>query len=415
LNGKNDFCNGDPARGILSVSNAVTAVQWYDGVNLLPGATGISYQPLVPGNYWAQVQQFGCTDSTVTIPFAIHAVPLVSFTASSDSGCVTNHSFVFTNGSSVSDGSTLSYLWKFSDGSAQTVTDAIKTFLTVGNYTVKLIATTSFGCKDSTNNKIVHVLPNGNANFKWDSICTNRPVYFYNLSNEHGSIRVNYSWNFNNGGPGSLIKNPLPVIYDTVGQKDVTLILTALGCENDPDTVIKKVQVNIQKPGTTYRTITVPQGSSQFIHARDSVGYFFNWRPQTQLSNYNAQYTEFRAVDDVKYMVDISDLHTCVTTDTLQILVLKKPGFYLPTAFTPNGDGLNDVVQPYLIGMKGLKSFSVFNRWGNLVFYTTRYGETWNGKFQGVDQNPGVFVWILEFYNSDNKKVTEKGTITLIR
>jgi gliding motility-associated-like protein len=415
LNGKNDFCNGDPAGGILKVNNAVTAVQWYDGTNPIPGATGLNYKPLVTGNYWAQVQQFGCTDSTATMIFNIHAIPSASFTPSSDSGCVTKHSFVFTNGSSASDGSTLSYVWKFGDGTFQIIPDAVKTFSAVGNYTVKLITTSSFGCADSTNNIVVHVVPNGNANFKWDSICTNRPVYFYNLSNEHGSVRVNYSWKFNDGGPGSLIKDPLPVLYDTAGQRDVTLILTALGCENDPDTVIKRVQVNIQKPGTTYRTITVPQGSTQFIHARDNVGYFFNWRPQTQLSNYNAQYTEFRAVDDVKYMVDISDLHTCVTIDTMQILVLKKPGFYLPTAFTPNGDGLNDDVQPYLIGMKGLINFSVFNRWGNLVFTTSTYGKKWNGKYQGVTQDPGVYVWILEFYDNNNKKVTERGTITLIR
>ncbi len=72
-------------------------------------------------------------------------------------------------------------------------------------------------------------------------------------------------------------------------------------------------------------------------------------------------------------------------------------------------------MQPYLIGMKGLISFSVFNRWGNLVFYTNIYGKKWDGKFQGVAQNAGVFVWILEFYDNNNKKVMEKGTITLIR
>ena len=416
LNGKNNFCNNDPAGGILSVNNAVTSVQWYDGATSIPGATGFSYQPLITGNYWAQLQQFGCTDSTATIPFAIHAVPLPSFTLSSDTGCVTNHSFVFTNGSSVSDGSALSYLWKFGDGSAQTVTDAVKTFLTVGNYTVKLIATSSFGCKDSTNNSIVHVLPNGNADFTWDSICTNRPVYFYNLSNEKGSALVKYNWTFNNGGPGSTIKNPLPVLYNTVGQTNVTLILTALGCENDPDSITRRVQVNVQKPGISYRTITVPQGSSQFIHVRDSIGTIFNWKPLVQLKRYDTRYTEFYATgNDVKYLIDISDIHTCVTTDTMLIQILKKPGFYLPTAFTPNGDGLNDEVQPYLIGMKGLKSFSVFNRWGNLIFSTTTYGKKWNGKSQGVDQDPGVYVWIVEFYNSDNNKVTEKGTITLIR
>jgi hypothetical protein len=56
LNGKKDFCTVDPAWGILSVSNAVTAVQWYDGANPVAGATGFNFKPLVSGNYWAQIQ-----------------------------------------------------------------------------------------------------------------------------------------------------------------------------------------------------------------------------------------------------------------------------------------------------------------------------------------------------------------------
>ena len=95
--------------------------------------------------------------------------------------------------------------------------------------------------------------------------------------------------------------------------------------------------------------------------------------------------------------------------------VLKKPGYYLPTAFTPNGDGLNDVAIPYLVGMKGLKSFSVFNRWGNRIFYSVKEGEGWDGKVNGLTQDNGVYVWVLEFYNALNEVVTEKGTITIIR
>ncbi len=415
LNGKNDFCNGDPAGGILSVNNVVSSVQWYDGTSPVPGATAFSFQPLVTGNYWAEIRQSGCTDSTSSVVFNIHAIPVASFTASSDTGCITKHSFVFTNGSTVSDGSTMSYLWKFSDRSTQTITDAVKTFLTIGDYTVKLIATSSFGCVDSTGYTTVHVLPNGKAGFRWDSVCTNRPSYFYNLSNERGSVLVKYNWNFNNGGPGWGLKDPPPILYNTPGKVDVSLILTALGCENDPDTMIKKVQVNVQKPGITYKPVLVPQGSKEFLHVRDSIGSIYSWRPQISLNRYDTRYTEFFAVDDVKYYIDISDIHTCVTTDTMQVLVMKKPGFYLPTAFTPNGDGLNDEVQPYLIGMKGLISFSVFNRWGNLLFRTSTYNKKWNGKFQGVDQSPGVYVWIVEYYDAGNKKVTEKGTITLIR
>ncbi len=415
LSGKKDYCFGDPAAGSLSVKNVLTAVQWYEGITPIPGATGFTFTPTTAGNYWAQVQQSGCTDSTATIPFGIHAVPRASFTASSDTGCFTNHNFAFTNTSLVTDGSALSYLWRFGDGSTQTVTDPTKTFLTPGTHFVKLITSTSFGCIDSTNNYIVRVFPNAETAFKWDSICVNNPIQFYNQTNTNGSVQVNYNWNFNNGNPPVSIKDPLPVIFTTVGATDVTLIATALGCENFPSSLTHKVAVHQQVPGTRYRDITVPQGSSKFIHARGDVGTIYSWTPTIQLSTSSKQYTEFTAVDDVLYHIEIINKYSCRTTDTLQMLVLKKPGYYLPTAFTPNGDGLNDVVKPYLVGMKSLKSFSIFNRWGNLVFYTTKYGEGWDGKYKGITQNAGVYVWILEFIDDRDKKISEKGTLTIVR
>ncbi|MBK6827365.1 MAG: gliding motility-associated C-terminal domain-containing protein [Chitinophagaceae bacterium] len=120
-------------------------------------------------------------------------------------------------------------------------------------------------------------------------------------------------------------------------------------------------------------------------------------------------------MDEVQYLIRITDIHTCVTTDTLKMQVLKKPGYYLPTAFTPNGDGLNDLARPYLIRMNGLKRFAVYNRTGQLIYYTATEGQGWDGKYNGVDQGNGVYVWILEFYDQNNKLVTEKGTLTLIR
>ncbi len=415
LTGKNDFCIGDPVTGSLSVSNTVSSVQWYDNNGPIPGAVSQTYQPAGPGTYWAQVMQNGCTDSTASVTFSIHPIPLVSFTTNTDTACITNNSFQFTNTSTTSDGAPMSYNWQFSDGSSLTTTDAVKTFLDPGNYNIQLMATVPGGCKDSIQH-IVHVFPNGIAGFTWDSICTNRPMLFHNLSNENGSVQVNYNWDFNNGGPASLVKNPLPVVYTTPGQVAVTLKMVNLGCETDPQTIIKTVLVNKQVPSIRYRTITVPEGSSQYIHVRDSIGNSYLWRPQMQLSSYTTRYTQFFATgNDVEYMIDMPNEHTCVTTDTIQMLVLKKPGYYLPTAFTPNGDGLNDVVKPYLVGMKSLVSFSIFNRWGNLVFFSKTEGEGWDGRYKGMPQDPAVYIWILEYIDTSDKKITAKGTITLIR
>jgi gliding motility-associated-like protein len=197
---------------------------------------------------------------------------------------------------------------------------------------------------------------------------------------------------------------------------DVILKLKALGCEADSQTVIKKVQVNKAGAGIRYRTITVPEGSTQYIHSRNLNGLSPVWKPQVQLSNYNTQYTQFFANgNDVDYRIEMTDVHTCVVVDSILMQILKKPGYYLPTAFTPNGDGLNDIAIPYLVRMKSLKSFSVFNRSGTLIFYTRKEGEGWDGKYKGVPQENGVYVWMLEFVNNNDETITEKGTITIIR
>jgi gliding motility-associated-like protein len=415
LTGKKDYCTGDPGAGVLSVNSGLTAVQWYNGNTPIPGATGVSYQPLITGNYWAQVAEFGCIDSTLTIAFNINAIPVAGFTASRDTGCVTNNSFTFTNSSTVSDGSAMNYLWQFSDGTTQTSTDAVKSFSATGNFTVRLITTTGNSCADTSAFYTVRIMPNGKADFSWDSVCIDRPMQYLNLSRENNSPRVSYSWSLQDGNPDVLTKNPPAVTYANAGTIDVVLRLTTLGCEAYPDSVVKKVQVNKPKPGIRYRDITVPQGAKKFINVRDSVGNLYSWQPQVQLSSYNSRFAEFTATEDVLYKIKITDKHTCITTDTLQMLILKKPGYYLPSAFTPNGDGLNDIARPYLVGMKSLKSFSIFNRWGSLIFYSTKEGEGWDGKSKGVAQDSGVYVWMLEFYTYDNKLVTEKGTITLIR
>lgn len=412
--GNASFCDGN-TETLLTLRNNNARIQWYNNATTISGATTLSYQPTISGSYWAQLRERGCTDTTAGLSINVNPLPQAAFTVNNDTFCVTNNSFVFTNRSTVSDNSEIIYNWKFSDSSSLQTTHATKTFNTVGIYRTELIVTTAFGCKDSIESA-VYVMPNGNPDFLWDTICTNRPVLFSNLSNENGSASVQYSWTFNNGGPGSLLKNPLPVTYTSNGAFDVTLQLKTLGCENYPVQVTKKIKVSSPLAGIRYRDITVPKGESRIISVRDTVGSIYNWKPRIQLSNYNSAVTEFFTNgSDIRYLIDITDENTCVTTDTLQMLVLKTPGHYLPTAFTPNGDGLNDDIRPYIVGMKSLKNFSIFNRWGNRVFYTTKYGEGWNGKLGGAVQPVGVFVWILEYYTTDDKLVTAKGTITIIR
>src|SRR5687767_1670649 len=75
LTGLGGYCLGDPNAGTLSVSTSVSSVQWYDANGPIPGATGSTYNPVVDGDYWAQITDNGCIDSTSTIPIRIHAIP----------------------------------------------------------------------------------------------------------------------------------------------------------------------------------------------------------------------------------------------------------------------------------------------------------------------------------------------------
>jgi gliding motility-associated-like protein len=76
--------------------------------------------------------------------------------------------------------------------------------------------------------------------------------------------------------------------------------------------------------------------------------------------------------------------------------VYEGPEIYVPNAFTPEGDGLNDVLIPVVIGMKAFNYFSVFNRYGQLLYSTANVSKGWDGNFKGTRQPPGTYVWMAE-------------------
>ena len=105
----------------------------------------------------------------------------------------------------------------------------------------------------------------------------------------------------------------------------------------------------------------------------------------------------------------------CVDSFQKEVLIIDNCDLVLPTAFTPNNDGKNDKLTPFLAGIKTLKRFTVYNRWGNIVFTTTREGEGWNGTYDGRVLPTDVFVWTIEYIDRKNQRATKKGTVTLIR
>ena len=121
-------------------------------------------------------------------------------------------------------------------------------------------------------------------------------------------------------------------------------------------------------------------------------------------------------IDSVRYTVLIFDDAGCLDSAHVTVKVFKtNPYVFVPTAFTPNGDGLNDDVKPIAVGVKQIRYFSIYNRWGQLVFRTSVNGKGWNGTIQGKPQGSNVYVWMVSAVDYLDKPIFLKGTVTLIR
>ncbi|RYZ44822.1 MAG: gliding motility-associated C-terminal domain-containing protein, partial [Chitinophagaceae bacterium] len=106
----------------------------------------------------------------------------------------------------------------------------------------------------------------------------------------------------------------------------------------------------------------------------------------------------------------------CADVASVGVKIFKTaPRVFVPSAFTPNGDGRNDVVRPIAVGLSNIEYFRIYNRWGQLVFETTINGKGWDGKIQGAPQGTETYAWIVKGQDFTGKTVFEKGTVTLIR
>jgi gliding motility-associated-like protein len=116
------------------------------------------------------------------------------------------------------------------------------------------------------------------------------------------------------------------------------------------------------------------------------------------------------------YWLDATDGNNCKGRDTVVVSAKEcMQGFYIPTAFTPNGDYKNDVFKPLLFGRVKKYQFTVFNRWGGVIFQTTDLQKGWDGKGTAVHLPSGVFVWICTYQLEGGERKSEKGTVMLIR
>jgi gliding motility-associated-like protein len=120
--------------------------------------------------------------------------------------------------------------------------------------------------------------------------------------------------------------------------------------------------------------------------------------------------------DSIEYKLEVVDEYGCIDSSFITVKVFRTdPQIFVPTAFTPNRDGRNDIFRPIAVGISQIEYFRVFNRWGQMVFSTTTNEVGWDGKINGKEQATGTFVWLVKAVDYTGKAVFAKGTVTLIR
>ena len=142
----------------------------------------------------------------------------------------------------------------------------------------------------------------------------------------------------------------------------------------------------------------------------------YRWSPGLTLSDSLSAAPTAIPVATTIYTVTGKDVNNCTNTDTVVVLV-KYDGngqHYMPNAFTPNGDGLNDCLSIKNWGDIRQLQFSIYNRWGQLVFYTTNPAACWDGKYKGELQQSGNFIYIIKAKTACGD-VDTKGNVLLLR
>lgn len=354
--------------------------------------------PTTTTTYTVELNEQGCinTDSV-----RIRVVRVVTTRAMNDTTiCLTDS--VKLN--IVSDG--LKHQWTPSAG-LNDPTLQNPTALPTGTTTYQVLA--RIGSCTATENIIVRTVPYPVANAGPDTtICYNTPAFLHGIHD--GS---SFTWSPSANLVNSTTLNPIAYPGSTT-----SYTLTAFDTKGCPkpgfDTVLVTVLPKIE-PFAGNDTMVVI-GQPLQLNAEGGVTYL--WSPSTGLNNNSIKnpVAIYEQVDTVRYTVQVFNEAGCSDSAFVTVKIFKTiPYVFVPTAFTPNGDGLNDVIRPIAVGVQQIKYFRIFNRWGQMIFSTTTNEQGWDGKISGVPQGSNVFVWMVSAIDYLGKPIFLKGTVTLVR
>ncbi|WEK36358.1 MAG: gliding motility-associated C-terminal domain-containing protein [Candidatus Pseudobacter hemicellulosilyticus] len=439
LAGNNTVCSGDNSSPMTLSGQRGDVISWLsstDGVSWLPVAnTAASYtaEDLTATTRYAVVVQNGSTCALDT-----STVALVTVDPKSLAGPVSPDFSSFCSGQTVSSLLSLQPVGNVSNwqSSPNNLTwNHIVPAQTGNSYPVLGVTSTTYyraivksGVCEPDTSEVATVqyvnVPFPEASFSPPSanICYGDSLQLYSTI----TTGTAYTWKpvstLANPGDGSIPSLPfsLQVTAKPTLSTNYVLTIENAGCPNllhDTFRIQVAAPITVSAGNDTVAVIGQPLQLNATVNV--SSANRFTWTPATGLNfnNISNPVATLRAADgSILYTVKAEDVNGCYGLDHIKVLLYKTAAdIFMPNAFSPNGDGKNDVIRPVCVGISELKYFRVYNRWGQLIFNTTQINKGWDGTQGGVQQSPGTFVYMVQAVDYTGKTITKKGTVVLVR
>lgn len=397
------ICSTDSVPLIVNSLNA-TSYQWSPAYNIInPGSANPVVYPKDSTVYTVVVKDKGCIDSASII---VNVLDSISVSLPADTTICATDSIRLRP---TTDG--LGFVWS---PAASLSSSSIKNPRAAPATTTTYTVLANLGKCQATASQKIRVVPYPPANAGPDtSIC------FGAAARLHGTLTAStFTWSpvLNISGSNTL----QPTVSPLLTTNYVLTVTDTLGCPKPvSDTVLVTVlpQIGIDAG----RDTSIVAGQPLQLKAVSAVSNLqYSWSPSTWLNNTSiaspvATITD-NTVDSIFYTVTVKNAASCAASDGVHVYIYKTlPDIFIPSAFTPNGDGRNDYMHPILVGIRQLDYFRIYNRWGQLIFSGTQNNSGWDGRFSGKLQDPGAYVYALSAVDYLGKKILKKGSFVLIR
>jgi gliding motility-associated-like protein len=407
---------GNTFTDLSAVNNNDIASVLYDFNNGITSSDSISSHVFVGYGLFnvklTSISNKGC-ESSVIKSTEVFANPLVDFTATGF--CEGSPSF-FNDFSFVANSSIDKWNWTFENVNSSSSKDVTYVFANNGLHNVSLAVTSIMGCTSELSKKIqINELPSPNFRIPAD-ICFGDEVKIIDLSEENASAIVNWNYNFGDGNTSNE-QNPTHT-YNFKSQFDVSLTITsAQGCVNDT-TMPAITQVHALPiadfHASTFITSELESEISFYNQSSGATTYVWSFGNGNFSSEENPIYY-FNNAQDYEIILTAINEFSCTSEMIKSVYIHPEYTFFIPDAFTPNGDGNNDI---FTAQGNGVTSFEmqVYDRWGGIVFESSDMEYGWDGLDASANKvGVGTYLYHVAVYDYNEKLIIYNGEINLMR